>query len=69
MCESPRPFACAVGGRGEGAWGRLPLGAEGRLGGRVRPDKHFFAWTGAALPTLPEAPGKTTLSRLVDIYP
>ena len=38
------------------AWGAAAAGAGGRLGGRVRLDKHFFAWTVAALPPLLEAP-------------
>ena len=43
-------FACAVGGRGEGAWGRLMRAFGAGWSGRVAADGHFSARTAAALP-------------------
>ena len=60
--RGPAPVCLCCRGVCEGrAWGAAAAGAGGRLGGRVRLDKHFFAWTVAALPTLPEAPDRKRL--------
>ena len=50
------------------ALGAADAGAGGRKGGRVRPDKHFFAWTVAALPPLPEAPSLLDVSWIMLIF-
>ena len=69
MCGGLRPFARAVGGVcGGRALGAADAGAGGRNGGRVRPDKHFFAWTVAALPPLPEAPSLLDVSWIMLIF-
>ena len=52
-CVGLWTFACAVGGRGERAWGRLTRGFGAGQSGRVRADKHFFCLDG----TSPAAPG------------
>ena len=48
--------------------GAAAAGAGGRKGGRVRPDKRFFAWTVAALPPLPEAPDVLGVSWIMLIF-
>lgn len=47
---SLRTLACAVGGRGEGAWGPAGAGAGDGEGGRVWEDGHFVVRTTIALP-------------------
>ncbi len=54
LCVSLRTLTCAVGGRGEGAWGAAGAVCIWRKGGRVRSDGHFAARTAAALPAPPE---------------
>ena len=60
LCGGLRTLARGVGGRGEGALGRLPHGGGGgRKACGVRPGELFVARQGAAPQALPEAPDRS----------